>query len=113
MKEFVKYIQSITWGLFLLSLIVLRILYLLVLAYYPYIIGAFVLYILFKNRVMVMKGISNFIKWVKKQKSILPKSEIENIQDMINEIKSKGKLSDRDKNTIDLLNVKIKQLQNV
>ena len=113
MKEFVKYIRSVTWGLFLLSLIVLRILYLLVLAYYPYIIGAFVLYILFKNRVKVMKGVSNFIKWVKKQKSILPKSEIENIQDMINEIKSKGKLSDRDKNTIDLLNVKIKQLQNV
>jgi len=113
MKEFVKYIQSITWGLFLLSLIVLRILYLFVLAYYPYIIGAFVLYIFFKNRVMVMKGITKFIKWVKKQKSILPKSEIENIQDMINEIKLKGKLSDRDKNTIDLLNVKIKQLQNV
>lgn len=113
MVETVKYIKNLTWGLFLLSLIVLRILYLLVLAYYPYIIGAFVLYILFKNRVKVMKGISNFIKWVKKQKSILPKSEIENIQDMINEIKSKGKLSDRDKNTIDLLNVKIKQLQNV
>ena len=113
MGDILKYIRSLTWTLFLLLVIVLRFVYLLVMAYYPYIIGAVILYVLFKKRVMVMNGISKFVGWIKKQKFIIPKSEIEKIQDMISEIKSKGKLSDRDKNNIDLLNIKIKQLQNV
>ena len=113
MKELVKYIKDLTWTLFLLLVIVLRFVYLLVIAYYSYIIGAVILYVLFKKRVMVMNGITKFVGWIKKQKFIIPKSEIEKIQDMISEIKSKGKLSDRDKNNIDLLNIKIKQLQNV
>lgn len=113
MGDILKYIRSLTWTLFLLLVIVLRFVYLIVIAYYPYIIGAVIIYVLFKKRVMVMNGITKFVGWIKKQKLIIPKSEIEKIQDMISEIKSKGKLSDRDKNNIDLLNIKIKQLQNV
>jgi hypothetical protein len=113
MGNILKYIGKVTWGTFLISMIVLNIIYLIVINYYPYIIGAVILYVLFKKRVMVMNGITKFVGWIKKQKFIIPKSEIEKIQDMISEIKSKGKLSDRDKNNIDLLNIKIKQLQNV
>lgn len=113
MGNILKYIGKVTWGLFLISMIVLHIIYLIVINYYSYIIGAVILYVLFKKRVMVMNGITKFVGWIKKQKLIIPKSEIEKIQDMISEIKSKGKLSDRDKNNIDLLNIKIKQLQNV
>lgn len=113
MGNILKYIGKLTWGKFLISMVVLCITYLIVIKYYPYIIVAFILYVLFKKRVMVMNGITKFVGWIKKQKFTIPKSEIEKIQDMISEIKSKGKLSDRDKNNIDLLNIKIKQLQNV
>ena len=113
MKDVIKYIKDLTWNLFILLCLVGYYTYLFVMAFYPYIIGVVVVYFLYKKRQTVLKVVKYL--WTKRVvlKKVLPKSEIEKVQDIIEEIRSKGKLSDKDRNNIDLLNIKLKQLQNV
>jgi len=109
----IKYIKNLTWNLFLVLCLVGYYTYLFVMAFYPYIIGVVVLYFLYKKRQTVLKVVKYL--WAKRVviKKVLPKSEVEKVQDIIQEIRSKGKLSDKDRTNIDLLKIKLQQLQNV
>ena len=113
MKDMIKYIKNLTWNLFILLCLVGYYTYLFVMAYYPYIVGVVVLYFLYKKRQTVLKVVKYL--WTKRVvlKKVLPKSEVEKVQDIIQEIRSKGKLSDKDRTNIDLLKIKLQQLQNV
>jgi len=109
----IKYIKNLTWNLFLVLCLVGYFTNLFVMAFYPYIIGVVVLYFLYKKRQTVLKVVKYL--WTKRVvlKKVLPKSEVEKVQDIIEEIRSKGKLSDKDRTNIDLLKIKLQQLQNV
>ena len=109
----IKYIKNLTWNLFLVLCLVGYYTYLFVMAFYPYIVGVVVLYFLYKKRQTVLKVVKYL--WAKRVviKKVLPKSEVEKVQDIIQEIRSKGKLSDKDRTNIDLLKIKLQQLQNV
>jgi hypothetical protein len=113
MKDVIKYIKDLTWNLFILLCLVGYYTYLFVMAYYPYIVGVVVLYFLYKKRQTVLRAVKYL--WTKRVvlKKVLPKSEVEKVQDIIQEIRSKGKLSDKDRTNIDLLKIKLQQLQNV
>jgi len=113
MKDVIKYIKDLTWNLFILLCLVGYYTYLFVMAFYPYIVGVVVLYFLYKKRQTVLKVVKYL--WAKRVviKKVLPKSEVEKVQDIIQEIRSKGKLSDKDRTNIDLLKIKLQQLQNV
>ena len=113
MKDMIKYIKNLTWSLFILLCLVGYYTYLFVMAFYPYIVGVVVLYFLYKKRQTVLKVVKYL--WAKRVviKKVLPKSEVEKVQDIIQEIRSKGKLSDKDRTNIDLLKIKLQQLQNV
>jgi len=81
--------------------------------FYPLIISGIVLVLLYKKRQTVLRVIKYL--WTKRVvfKKILPKSEVQKVVDLINEIKSKDKLTNKDRDNIDLLHIKLKQLQNV
>lgn len=113
MKNVSNILKNITLFTLIVFLVILRIVYLFVVNYYPYIILGVVLYMAFKYRNFLTKVIVKTYSKIKNFKSVLPKNEVETIQELIHEIKSKGKLTDKDRNNIDLLNIKLKQLQSV
>ena len=61
--------------------------------------------------------LKNKINWVKMDKTVKVveeiNPEIKYIEGLINEIKKKAKKTVKDKNTLDLLGIKLKQLKNV
>lgn len=113
MKDVVKYIKDLTWNLFIVLVLVAYYTYKFVVAFYPYIIGVVVLYFLYKKRQTVWKVVKYLWSRRGNVKKILPKSEVEKVKDIIEEIRSKDKLTEKDRNNIDLLNIKLRQLQNV
>ena len=108
-----KFTKGIGFWSFFLMIYIGTLIYRFVVEHYPLIIGFTILYFLYVKRNSVLKVIKYL--WNKKSsfKKVLPKNETEMIQDIIDEIKSKGKLTDKDRNNIDLLNIKLKQLQSV
>ena len=110
MKELVTFIKDMTFWVFIMIAFILRIIYLFVVKYYVEIIGVILLYFvlkyIFKNRNQILSFLSKKIKNLNSKNR-----EIAQVNSHINEIKSRGKLSRKEKDTLDLLEIKLQQLR--
>jgi len=110
MKELVTFIKDMTFWVFIMIAFILRIIYLFVVKYYMEIIGVILLYFvlkyIFKNRNQILSFLGKKIKNLNSKNR-----EIAQVNSHINEIKSRGKLSRKEKDTLDLLEIKLQQLR--
>lgn len=110
MKYLIEYIKEMTFWVFILLFFLLRIIYLFIVKYYVEIVGVILLYFvlkyIFKNRVQILSFLGKKIKNLNSKNR-----EIVEVKNYINEIKSRGKLSNKEKDSLDLLNIKLQQLQ--
>ena len=110
MKELVTFIKDMTFWVFIMIAFILRIIYLFVVKYYVEIIGVILLYFvlkyIFKNRNQILSFLGKKIKNLNSKNR-----EIAQVNSHINEIKSRGKLSRKEKDTLDLLEIKLQQLR--
>lgn len=110
MKELVTFIKDMTFWIFIVVVFILRILYLIVVNYYVEIIGIILLYFVlkytFKNRNQILSFLGKKIKNLNSKNR-----EIAQVRGYINEINSRGKLTRKEKDSLDLLYIKLQQLQ--
>ena len=110
MKELVTFIKDMTFWAFVMIAFIMRMVYLFVVKYYMEIIGVILLYFvlkyIFKNRNQILSFLGKKIKNLNSKNR-----EIVQVNSHISEIKSRGKLSRKEKDTLDLLEIKLQQLR--
>ena len=110
MKELVTFIKDMTFWVFVMIAFIMRMVYLFVVKYYMEIIGVILLYFVlkyvFKNRNQILSFLGKKIKNLNSKNR-----EIAQVNSHISEIKSRGKLSRKEKDTLDLLEIKLQQLR--